>query len=709
MLDPLLTEKKKRAKMNIAKNSLIIFCSKAIIAFLVFLPQVILARELGPGAVGLYNLFLAIIGTSILLGNLGIGNASIYLINRKKENPVQLFSNLLIFGIVWGIILAGLFYLISLIFPSLFFGLPKNYIFLALLIIPITLLHNYLLPFFIAKFQISKWAILSILHASLILLGIIISVIILDLGIVGAIYAILFSCILTLLFIFIYVLKLFSLRFHFDKKLFWEEIKFGLSSYLGNVFSGTKINFMLNIFIINIFLGIAKVGYYSVAYSLAAILLFIPFSSQQILYSKWSLSEQDEIDKKTPKLARQLLILGFLATLFLALIGKQFIVLFYGKEFYLSILPFFLILPGIVFITFATIFFNNFFAKGKPYIASFILISALIINILFSIILVPLIGIKGAAISSSVSYFFAALLAVVCFSKITKYPMKEIIKIQSSDLPLLFKKTGKLLKKTPDLNLKKLKDYYEKKAIEGPKNIIDLTFESPDFYKRIFYSNRVDKIMKLLDIKQEDKILEIGCGLGYYTKQIATITPNLVTTDISQNYLIKAKLYNPYKIIDYVCCSGEELPFADNSFDKVLMSEVIEHLLDWKMGIREVQRVLKPGGKLIIATPNKYSYLNLLYHFRVKTRNQPFEKEHIKEFSRKELEKPLKEYFLVGKFSYVNYFPLFLPQFLLKIMNFQKIKKTIQKIEGFFEKIPIIREAGFIIVVFVVKPNKNEK
>ena len=253
--------------MNIAKNSIIIFCSKILVAFLLFLTQIILARKIGPDGVGVYNLFLAIAGISLLLGNLGIGNASIYLMNKEKKNPAQLFSNSLIFGTIWGIILAGLFYLIYLVFPSLVSGLPKNYIFLALLILPVILLYNYLLPFLLAKFQIFKWSIFSILYATLILLGTVVLVVFLNFGVRGAIYAVIFSCISCLLLLFIYLVKIFSLRLYFDMNLFRKEIQFGISSYLGDVFNGKTINFILGVFIINIFLGVANVGYYSVAFS----------------------------------------------------------------------------------------------------------------------------------------------------------------------------------------------------------------------------------------------------------------------------------------------------------------------------------------------------------------------------------------------------------------------------------------------------------
>lgn len=693
-------------KANIAQNSLIIFSSKIIVAFLLFLSGVILAREFGPEGKGIYDLFRSIIALTVACGAFGIGTASIYLLNRKKREFTQLFSNSLILGIFWGVILASLIYIFFIYFPSLVTGLTKQYILLLLLVIPFTLSHAYLLPFFLAKFQVTKWSILTILHAALIFLGITILVLILNYGISGAIYAIAFSSFFTFLLVLFFLLKLTPFRFHFDRSLFREETKFGLKVYLGDIF--TIVNFKLNLFIVNFFLGINNVGYYSIALNLAMILFFISYSFRQTLYPVWSLSEKKEVDKNTPRLARQVLILGTGIALFLFLIGKYFIIFVYGKEFYPSILSFYLILPGAVFMIFASIFFNNFFAQGKPHIASLILFSALIFNILLAVILVPLIGIIGAAIASSLSYFLAAILALSIFSKITNYPIKEMITIRTDDFRLIYDRfyqlfrSKKMLKITPDLTLEKLKSYYEKKALEF-SDIINLTFKSSSVHKKFFYSARFNKAMELLEIKPKNKILEIGCGPGYYTKEIASKTSNLVATDLSQNSLNKVKTYNPYKIIDYVCCPAEKLPFADNSFDKILMTEVIEHLLDWDKGLREAQRVLKPGGKMIISTPNKYCYLNLLYHLKITIESPLYGREHIKEFSKKEFKAVLRKYFIIERFCYVNYFPFYLPKFLLNKIGFQKINRAIQNTETLLNKIPIVKNFGFIIIARVTK------
>lgn len=688
--------------MDVARNSFIVFLSKVLVGFLLFLSQILLARKLGPEGFGVYNLFLAIIGTAFLIGGLGLGAASIYLANRKKQRFSQLFLNSMIFGLGWGILLVIIIYTLIIIFPPLVSGLSQKYVFLALIIIPLVILYNYCLSFLMAKFKIISWSLFSILYAFLILMGSITLVVIFNFSIGGAIYAVLISVLVVFVLAFFYTLKICGWEKRFNFTLLCSQLKFGAMVYLGDIFS--TVSLKLNVFIVNLFLGITSVGYYAVSYNIAAALFFIPYSLQQILYPTWSTISKEEIDRKTPGVARQTFLVSVLAALLLFFIGREFIVIFYGRNFLPSIMPFFLILPGGVFVALASIFFNNFFAKGKPYITSFILISTLVLNILFNVLFIPILGIIGTALATSISYAFSAGAAVFFFWRMTKYPIKDILCIRISDITSLYKRflrlftsVGKIFNNLSSPDIKGLKEYYEKCAEQ--RNIINTTFESVHPYKRLLYAMRVDKIMKLLDVHFGEKALEIGCAEGYYTKKISEITSNLTATDISKKFLEKAKNYNPHKTCQYMCCPVERLPFSDNSFDKVLMSEVIEHLFDWRHGIEEVYRVLKPGGIVVISTPNKLSYFNILCHTKILLRNQPFEGDHIKEFSRKELVRLLSEYFIIEEFDYANYFPIILPPFLVRPIGFKKMKRIVQFIEKICTRIIFIREAGLIIFI----------
>src|SRR3989344_1022167 len=688
--------------MNVIGNSLVVFFSKILIGAFLFLSQIILARVLGPEGLGAYNLFLAINGIALLLGSLGFGTASIYLLNKEKKNFSQLFSNSIIFGFIWGLSLSFITFLLSILFPAAFNGLSYKYVVIALATIPFVILYNYCLPLLLAKFKIITWSAFSVLYSIFILSLSIVFVLFFGWGIEGAIYAVLMTVLINFILIFFHLLKSYKLIQRFDFPLFLNQLKFGISTYLGDIFS--TINFKLNVFVVNIFLGVLNVGYYSVSYNIAALIFVIPYSLQQVLYPAWSSVSEEEVDQKTPRVARQAFLFSLLSAVFLAFIGRLFILFFYGRDFLPSITPFYFILPGGVCAAYAGIFFNNFFAKGKPHVTSLILIASLFLNILFDIILIPKMGVAGAALAASISYFFSAILAAALFWRMTKTSIKEIIFIRFSDITILydrfshlFTSVGKILNEISSQDIKGLKEYYEKKADEY--DIIKETFESAHLYKKIMYSCRVGKIMSLLDVKKGDKVLEIGCGEGYYTKKILEITSDVTAIDISEKFLEKAKKYTRAKAHDYVCCPAEKIPFPDNSFDKVLMSEVIEHLLDWRDGVREIHRVLKPGGIVVISTPNKLSYFNVACHIKILLRNEPRDGDHIKEFSRRELAGLLKEYFLVEKFDYTNYFPLMLPIFIGKFIGFENIRKAVEFIERILSRTLFVRDAGLVFLI----------
>jgi len=456
--------------MDTAKNSLVIFFSQIIIAVILFAISVIVSFKFGPEGKGILDLFSATIILFSAIGGLGIGTASIYLINKAKENQSIIFTNSLILGLFFSVVLDTFFLFVIWFSPSLFYGLSKKYLFILFFAIPLSLLHSYFLPFFLAKLKVLYWAFIAIFYDFFIFIGVIISVFFLKTGIDGIIYSILLSSLFTLFLIIFYISKIIPLSFIFDKKILIKQIKIGSKVYLGGIFN--VVTQKINLVIVNYFLGIANVGFYSVALSMGSILLFIPYSFQQVLYASWSLLKEEKMDKNTPQVARMAFIIGILAAVFFLLIGKFFIIFFYGKIFYPSILPFYLILLGIPFIIFANIFFNNFFARGKPEITTIILIIVLVINILLCIFLVPLIGLAGAAIANSTSYFIAAILAVLFFSKVSLCPVFDTIKFHKEDLELLKKhffqifESKKVLFLAPDFAIKNQKKYYREKAIK---------------------------------------------------------------------------------------------------------------------------------------------------------------------------------------------------------------------------------------------------
>ena len=103
------------------------------------------------------------------------------------------------------------------------------------------------------------------------------------------------------------------------------------------------------------------------------------------------------------------------------------------------------------------------------------------------------------------------------------------------------------------------------------------------------------------------RILDAGCGTGYGTAELAGAA-SVTGTDIAAEAVEYARSRYGGERVRFVRSACETLPFGDAAFDLVVAFEVIEHLDRWEDLLSEAKRVLKPGGVLLVSTPNRDYY-----------------------------------------------------------------------------------------------------
>jgi SAM-dependent methyltransferase len=103
-------------------------------------------------------------------------------------------------------------------------------------------------------------------------------------------------------------------------------------------------------------------------------------------------------------------------------------------------------------------------------------------------------------------------------------------------------------------------------------------------------------------------VLDVACGEGYGSQMLSMVANKVVGVDINDETIAKAKQKYKETNLEFQTSNISELPFTDHHFDTVISFETIEHITHPEEALKELSRVVKDSGKLIISTPNKLVY-----------------------------------------------------------------------------------------------------
>ena len=122
-------------------------------------------------------------------------------------------------------------------------------------------------------------------------------------------------------------------------------------------------------------------------------------------------------------------------------------------------------------------------------------------------------------------------------------------------------------------------------------------------------------------------VLDIACGEGYGSSLLAGRARSVTGVDIDEAVIRRAAGVHIGPNVQFVVGRCTEIPLEDNSFDVVVSFETIEHISEHEAFVNEIRRVLRPGGVVIMSTPDPQTYLEGA------TAENPF---HVREMDRQE-------------------------------------------------------------------------
>lgn len=249
---------------------------------------------------------------------------------------------------------------------------------------------------------------------------------------------------------------------------------------------------------------------------------------------------------------------------------------------------------------------------------------------------------------------------------------------------------------TKNLEKEDLEKFY-KKEFKWPYTTIDGYKELPSIRKLKIILDLVNKI-------NPEIILDIGCGGGVFVRELKEKF-KIFGCDISLDLLLSIPKDNLKN--NFLASRVEKLSFKKKTADLIICSELLEHLQELELSLKEIQRVLKKNGYLIITVPNLYCYDSLEGKFTIITKIINFinafrrflKKEeiykygyntHINKFTPNHWKNILKK----NKFEVIDERPIFISPYvpqafglLKRIENFIYAKKFLFNLQELFENI----------------------
>lgn len=408
--------------MKIRNEYAIAVVSKLLMVILGFFESMLLARFLGSELKGQISYINSIAQIGFTIATLGIYTAYPYY--RKNEGKESILNKimsitigfLVLYLVVFGILSIFLikikieWFYIALVIPIMYYAKVISFVWMieepnrrnvvTLVISMIKLLYYVLLFFFINSSLL--WGVTTII-------------------ITAVLESIYFSVQLEFSFSFAYLRPQYIIPL----------VKYGFFPMIAVLL--TTLNYRIDVIMLNQHSNISysSIGIYSIGIALAEKVLLVPDAAKEILLSKLAKGKGEE---EVAKVMRLCFAIALALSIVISIISRRFVELVYGIEYSGAEIVTNISVWGTIFMVFFKMISQYNVANKKQKYNVIFLSAAIAINIFLNIILIPKMGIDGAAIATSIGYSVSATIFIVYFHRITSIPYSRLVLLSVDDM-----------------------------------------------------------------------------------------------------------------------------------------------------------------------------------------------------------------------------------------------------------------------------------
>lgn len=397
--------------------------------------SVIVGRWLGPEGLGSLAVLNVTVALALQIGSAGLPSANTYFLSQDRKRLGPAWANTIIFAFVWGALLLLIVVALAMTKPALFGAVAAKLVVIAAISIPFQLLTLLGLNVLLAMDRIGQMNLVDSMSPLLVLINAIIVLLVLHSRLpVLVTFNTAATVVLALWMIWMIARLLRRQRdaaaFRPNAALFLSTMKYGLKFSIP-VMAAILI-FRFDLLIVNHFRGAAEAGVYAVASQTANLLLMLPGVIGTLLFPRLA-SAKDQRGEFAAEVTRHASFVMLLMCI--AAAAASFLLpLVYGARFADATVQLLILLPGVYLISIESVLVQHFMGTGLPLAVPIFWLVTLALSLGLNFALVPTLGARGAALTSTLSYASIFALVAIYFCLKTRRRPIEIFVLHHSEL-----------------------------------------------------------------------------------------------------------------------------------------------------------------------------------------------------------------------------------------------------------------------------------